>query len=1162
MGEIELQILQSTLEFMNENCVGPQSSSFLFRSLKPKFEAITSFTYSYFISLFDNKEMITSQLVKTKISEYENISISKEETQVSKTPEVKIVKQPVRRVVKKEDNPNDYYYCTKTIRVSKYKMLKLLYQYFEQMGEARIDIRDCYSILQQTFNINSFNMARLKEFLQTDKIVLKSVVEQLLINNTPESEDKDRPLDIKKYLVRDRLKWIDVVNGLGIELMESLSKNGLNSYIYFNNAVREFNPEYIPTIELANSENDKMLTENDYNVLFGFVKLFSEEEFLEVLKDEQSLVELLDMYLEEVKKKKDVANFCKQLKILLENVHNDNKRANIKHILPFEVLPALKDYETVGDLINEKEENLSFLFDYNQVIINYMKVLQQSLPAFLNEKFKLLLQRVNASNIPNSKWEKYVEILLLRQQGHTLKSVGDIYGHSREGIRALEVKYDELFASFYNSQNGTLTRLIRSFCKNEWFMTIDDVSSIFSFYPELFFYLLKKEDCDDIEYIEDLDLYYFIDNIDWYKELLSILDRIEGVLTEEQFRTTISECDKYLESLGVKIPLEIIEKTIRVDFKQNGTVYSRSRMGLLPKYKQILAKAFPDGINIYEKTDCDKFREEYKKIFNDNKMPENDRALYSRITACCYLIGKGKYALKKDKYISEELANKIYNYIQESPRNIFLTNMLFGAFETELKAEGINNKYHLQGVLKELFYNKLYFSRDYISKTNETTSIYNDICNYVKQFDEPVPLEQIMNEFKNVPFSVVNTGLTNENIIKFSGEYIHVDKLNVDKADVEMFALAIDEILLENEYSNTHVLFDYFIKNNKALLQKYKIDNQFKLFSIIQYYLQEQYEFKRPYFANKGVEIGHIRERIIGYIKDNKEVTFDELKAEFPEVLDSVLYNSLASDEIICCQKSYMHADNLNMTDEDAELLKTNILTLCSDNNSHSAHELLMILDLKHPKLVARHNIDNQFMLFSIIKCIFNNDFEFSRPYFANKGVKILSRADRITDFLRQHDEIKISDFYSYVYDNRLNVPSITEFVNEMKDEYVFKDKETIISVEKSRINKYNAQVVENVLLSAMGKDGFIVASKFKNYNFLPNDVKWTNWLLYSCMNKYSNKIKVMQTENQMRHAEPVFVLKTIPAENIDELKSYLKQSLEMNDVLFVRYLQNKGLLS
>ena len=62
------------------------------------------------------------------------------------------------------------------------------------------------------------------------------------------------------------------------------------------------------------------------------------------------------------------------------------------------------EYETVEDLIREDEDKLAFLYDYKQVIINYAKVLQQSLPAFLNEKFKLLLQRVNASNIPNSKW--------------------------------------------------------------------------------------------------------------------------------------------------------------------------------------------------------------------------------------------------------------------------------------------------------------------------------------------------------------------------------------------------------------------------------------------------------------------------------------------------------------------------------------------------------------------------------------------------------------------------------------------------------------------------------------------------------------------------------------------------------------------------------------
>lgn len=93
----------------------------------------------------------------------------------------------------------------------------------------------------------------------------------------------------------------------------------------------------------------------------------------------------------------------------------------------------------------------------------------------------------------------------------------------------------------------------------------------------------------------------------------------------------------------------------------------------------------------YEKEDLDIFRAEYAKTFNDNQIPENDRALYGRIVASCYLVGKGKYALKKEKYISDELANKIYNYIQESNRDIFLTNVLYATFENKLKAEGIDN---------------------------------------------------------------------------------------------------------------------------------------------------------------------------------------------------------------------------------------------------------------------------------------------------------------------------------------------------------------------------------------------------------------------------------------------------------------------------------------
>ena len=163
MGEIELQILQATLDFMNENCVGPQSSSFLYKSLKPRFETITSFSYSYFISLFDNKEMITSQLVQNKIDEFDtsNTTFNNEIVEEPQSEEIQTRKY---NRVRPTDNEDDYFYCTKTIRINKYKMLKALYQFFEDSGETRIDVRECYSLLQQAFNLNSVNMAKLKEF--------------------------------------------------------------------------------------------------------------------------------------------------------------------------------------------------------------------------------------------------------------------------------------------------------------------------------------------------------------------------------------------------------------------------------------------------------------------------------------------------------------------------------------------------------------------------------------------------------------------------------------------------------------------------------------------------------------------------------------------------------------------------------------------------------------------------------------------------------------------------------------------------------------------------------------------------------------------------------------------------------------------------------------
>ena len=1174
--EIDVQILEKTLKYLNENCVGPQRAYFVYKALCKEFEAITSFSYSYFISLFNNNEIINKNLVNQQLENIKKHNLGesgskKVELDQYNTKTIINVEQEEkhRTIIKKrqtealKDISDDmFYYCTKCNRVLKADVLKTLLELFKQNNSDYEDIKDCYAYLQQAFNVSSFNMSNLKELLQTDKIVAKLKVNELYLS-LPLSMTKPKIIDLKTMLVNNRNVIKSVIENLGLEYVVDLVNRGLNSTISFMKALEDFDNSFVCKLELADPNNDRVFNKTDEKLFLGFLTMFKEEELLTILSSEDSISELVDMYLEDERVKVEIEKFSTDLHELSLNIHQDNLKAKCKYILPFEIVPFCSQNQiaTIKDFQETNPNKLRDLFQHKSLIGNFIKVLQQSLPLYLNEKFKLLLQRVNTSNVPNSQWEKYVETMLYREQGLNLEETSKYFDTSRERIRQIENRYIAMFNEFYNSQNGTLTRLIRGFAKNEWYLTKDDINSIFSFYPQLFTYLLKKIEIEDLVYIEELDVFYFVDELDWYKELLIVYDRLEDMVSVDKMQETIKKTYEKLKSDGVDIPFEFCETVILQDFKQNGTVYSKTRISLLTKYRKVLEKAFPNGIKVYDEQDIALFRKTYNELFSDNKLPDNDRALYGRITANCFLVGKGVYKLKQEHYISDELANKIYQYIMDSPREIFLTNTLYAAFEDELNAEGVTNKYYLQGVMKELFGDKLYFSRDYISKSNDKSSIYSEIYEFVRQAGREVKLEEITQEFKNVPINVINTGLANENILKCSGSYIHTDHIKMTEQDVKHLRQIIEDVLNNCEIGNTYTLFDELKTKKDYIIYKFQIETQFKLFSILQYYLQDEFEFQRPYFARKGYKIGYQKERIINYVKENGEVSLDDIRNEFTTVGDSVIYNALASEEILSYRKTYCHTDNFNIDQQEKNELLDVIKNLCSDNKSHSSYELMLILDLKHQTLINKYNIDEQFKLFSIIKYLFKDEFEFQRPYFATKGVEIVSRYDRIVDYLRQYDEIQINDLWDYVYSNQLGLASITEFINEMSDEYVFKDKNTIIDIEKTNINKYNVQIAENVLCNAMKNDEFIISSKFTNYDFLPNNVKWTDWLLFSAINKYGTKLKAITSSAQMRHSEPVFIKRELPINNIDQLKNYLKNKYHYDDVTFVKYLNTKGLL-
>ena len=145
-----------------------------------------------------------------------------------------------------------------------------------------------------------------------------------------------------------------------------------------------------------------------------------------------------------------------------------------------------------------------------------------------------------------------------------------------------------------------------------------------------------------------------------------------------------------------------------------------------------------------------------------------------------------------------------------------------------------------------------------------------------------------------------------------------------------------------------------------------------------------------------------------------------------------------------------------------------------------------------------------------------------------------------------------------------MHIYSILDCVNSL-DGYVFKDETCVILEEKTNINKYNVSVVEKLVDKEIGNNDFIFVEKLKSFHYFPTVVKWTDWLLYSAINKYGENFNAISSSNMFKMhgvmlAKPILVRKSLNIKNIDELKTYLKDKLNLSETEFFVYLRSKGL--
>lgn len=443
--------------------------------------------------------------------------------------------------------------------------------------------------------------------------------------------------------------------------------------------------------------------------------------------------------------------------------------------------------------------------------------------------------------------DREYEVIAHRAKGDTLDIIGKSYGVSRERIRQIEKKVLTRFESLLNS-NRIILKIFAERDGDE-ILTPSKLEEYFKAESEQILYLLRRTDSTFYTYDSDLDV-FVVGSSGLAERAQAYIDKLPEAFSDDKYEEIIKRgVEEY------NLTKEIICVHIDSEYNKTEKLYHRSRLTLQSIYDAILKKYYPNGIWVYGEKDILEFRMHIKEDYGNIILPENNRALVAQVCRAAILCGRGVYKAKQSKYLSNTLLKKIEKYIDTSDSTVFMMNTLFNVFEDDLRAENVDNKYYLQGILHETYGDKWCFRRDYVSKDDKITSIYAEIVTYIKKAGYPVKKQEIQNKYPGITEIVLNLAINDSEILNLFGSYVHGDNLKLTKADISYLKGIVDKFLEKKDSWHCKNIYEYVIEDNPIILKRNYIKFSFGFYSLLEYCFRDEYNFSRPYIAKNGVEI-------------------------------------------------------------------------------------------------------------------------------------------------------------------------------------------------------------------------------------------------------------------------------------------------------------------
>ncbi len=546
----------------------------------------------------------------------------------------------------------------------------------------------------------------------------------------------------------------------------------------------------------------------------------------------------------------------------------------------------------------------------------------------------VLMQPISLKMLNDAVGERLVDICISRAKGLSLQEVGEEISLSRERIRQLENQ------GFKKISPIIVKPIIRSMeINNKKHISEEEICQIVgNEIVVLAIYILQKSgkfehlDFADIFVeknnqkqntfmkLKDLAMSFVGEGINLYDEL----DNLDKMLADEGY--DYIDADAFLNLLIA----------CNAKFYGDYVVFDRQSYGYL--CAKVVGKYFKDGINLYSEDDLNLLREYVKKEFGALKLPENNRALASRVDSFLVIVGKGKSNVIENIVVDLNVLEEVKKFIDTDMRSELYYSEIFSEFEGLLcMTTGITNPYCLHGVLSYFYPDNYTYGRDFLTKSGDeyvSVSVEERINELLKTAGHALSRKEIKNKLAGYSdVMIFNAVYRSEYLIQWDANYYNtMNNIDFKGDEREDIGIILDMLVDDNAgYCSDRWIYEEIVSQLPEFCCRNHIENHTNLFYILGAILNKKYKFSQPHIAKYDLFDDLTTKNVaVHFLNDINHISYSEFteiaeKMHWSPVTSGLVFSELETEYFRISQDEYVKKDIVSFDSQIIDSIKQTI---------------------------------------------------------------------------------------------------------------------------------------------------------------------------------------------------------------------------------------------